>query len=254
MKKILKGKLNNILYPMLSLSLFIMIWAIGARAVGMSIVLPSPAHTADKLFILMGQSSFYKSVAGTLSRSLISFLYSFSAAIILSLIASFIKPIARILDPIILFFRATPTMSIILMTLIWMNSSTGPIFIAFLITFPILYANFYTAFSNVSYELIEMSRVYKVPLTHRIFKIYAPLSLPYILGSVKSCISLSLKVLIAAEVMAQTRNSMGFYMQRSMVYLEMGELIAWTVAAIVISYILEYSVELFKRILIRWKD
>ena len=125
--------------------------------------------------------------------------------------------------------------------------------IAGLIVFPLLYANFYSALDGISPELVNMSKLYKVPFTTRLFKMYIPSILPAMLAGVKSSVSLNLKVTIASEVIAQTRVSMGRFMQISRVYLDTAELLAWTAAAIILSYLLEWSVELIKKAVVRWR-
>jgi len=82
---------------------------------------------------------------------------------------------------------------------------------------------------------------------------YIPSILPAMLAGVKSSVSLNLKVTIASEVIAQTRVSMGRFMQISRVYLDTAELLAWTAAAIILSYLLEWSVELIKKAVVRWR-
>ncbi|MEG1608947.1 MAG: hypothetical protein RR348_03690, partial [Clostridia bacterium] len=55
-------------------------------------------------------------------------------------------------------------------------------------------------------------------------------------------ISLNFKLIISAEVLAQTRNSIGVNMQFAKQYLETAQLIAWTIIAIVVGALLELTV------------
>lgn len=144
-------------------------------------------------------------------------------------------------------------MSIILLSLIWFTAKITPMFIAFLIVFPMLYAAFYSAFTNIDKGFVEMSKLYKVSKWQMVSKFYVPYISPTFFDSIRSAISLNVKLIIAAEVLAQTRDSMGVMMQISSLYLDTSSLIAWTIAAIIISYLLEMIVIATKRLFVRWK-
>ncbi|MFA5449328.1 MAG: ABC transporter permease subunit [Clostridia bacterium] len=252
MKERLKNILNK-LYPLLAVALFLVIWLVAAKAINIEMILPTPHETLRRLFILMGGGDFWVAVLGTLRRSLLSFFYSFMLALVLAVISYAVKPVYKLLSPIVTIARAVPTMSIILLAIIWLTSESSPMLIAGLIVFPLLYANFYAALSGMDRELINMSKLYKVPFPVRLFKLYIPSILPAMFAGIKSSISLNLKVTIASEVLAQTRDSMGRFMQISRVYLDTAELLAWTVAAIIFSYLLEISIELIKKAVVRWR-
>lgn len=251
MKKTLT-KYGGIIFPILALCLLVAVWDIFAVAVNIELIIPGVGVTFSKLFALLGQASFYRAVGNTLLRSIISFLLGAVFAMTLSF-ASLNGVVKNLLSPIIKIMRSIPTMSIILLTVVWLKPTTSPILIAFLINFPIMYSGFYSAISGVDKELVEMSRAYKVPLKKRIFSLYLPQILPSALDNMQSTASFTVKVVISAEVIAQTRYSMGIMMQQARGYLETAELLAWTIVAIALSYLVELSIWAVKKLTVRWK-
>lgn len=251
MKKF-SAKFGGVIYPLVAICLLIAVWEIFAAAVNIELIVPDVKTTFSHLFALLGQKTFYKAVGNTLLRSLISFALAAVTAMALSLL-SLIDAIKKLLSPIIKVMRSIPTMSIILLTVIWLKPSTSPILITFLIIFPIMYSGFFSAITGVDKELIEMSKTYKVPIKNRIFQLYLPQIMPSALDNMQSSISFTVKVIISAEVIAQTRNSMGIMMQLARGYLETAELLAWTLAAIALSYLLELVVYGIKKIVVRRK-
>ncbi len=251
MKKFL-AKFGGVIYPLVAICLLIAVWEIFAAVVNIELIIPDVKTTFSHLFALLGQKTFYKAVGNTLLRSLISFALAAVFAMALSLL-SLIDAVKKLLSPIIKVMRSIPTMSIILLTVIWLKPSTSPILITFLIIFPIMYSGFFSAITGVDRELIEMSKIYKVPIKNRIFQLYLPQIMPSALDNMQSSISFTVKVIISAEVIAQTRNSMGIMMQLARGYLETAELLAWTLAAIALSYLLELVVYGIKKIVVRWK-
>jgi NitT/TauT family transport system permease protein len=98
-----------------------------------------------------------------------------------------------------------------------------------------------------------MSKVYNVSKKDMAVKFFVPYIMPSFLDSIRSAISLNVKLVIAAEVLAQTRDSMGVMMQRSSIFLDTPTLMAWTIAAIVLSYLFELLVKTTKTLTVRWQ-
>lgn len=239
--------------PLIAIAAFVLLWYIAALAVNAEIILPKPSLVIKDLFLLFGKGTFWGAVGGTLMRAVISFAISLVLAACLATIGFAFKPVHKALMPIVTIVRATPTMSIILLSLIWLTSKTAPMLIGCLIIFPMLYADFYSALSNIDGGLIDMAKLYKVSGRDIVTKLYIPNTLPSFLDAVRSGISLNVKVVIAGEVIAQTRQSMGMLMQISRTMLDTASLLAWTIAAIVISYLLEVLVAIIKKYAVRWR-
>ena len=247
------SKFKNFLYPIIGVGFFLLAWFIASKTIGVEMILPSPIASLQKLFELFVESEFWNAVGNTVGRAIFAFLLSTLLAIVFSIVGYVVPQFAKILSPIIIILRSIPTMSIILLALIWLNSQSAPVLIAFLILFPQLYASFLSALNGISVELIDMSKAYKVPVLKRIFGLYFPEVLPASLDSMKANISLSVKVTIAGEVLAQTFESMGVYMQISKIYFDTAELLGWTIMAIILSYALEGVFSLIKLFAVRGK-
>ncbi len=108
-----------------------------------------------------------------------------------------------------------------------------------LVIFPVLYSGLEGALAAVPVELEETARLYGGNAWHTFAHVYLPLSAPSFLPVAGGAASLTLKLTVAAEVLAQTRNSIGMLMQQTRVYFEIGRLMALTVAVVVASLLLE---------------
>lgn len=254
MKKKQSEKLiYNILLPLAGVVFFILVWGIAAIITGKEIILPTPIKVLESLGELFLDSSFYKAVGTTLLRSLESYFIAFVLAIILAVLSSLNRIVEKLLSPFIIITRAIPTMSVILLALIWLNSNLAPMFVAFLIIFPLLYTGIFDSIKRVDKGLVDMSKVYKVGKHNIISKLYIRETLPSVFTLMRSTLSFNLKLIIAGEVLAYTSLSMGRFMQRASAYLDTATLLAWTVAAIVIGYLLELFVIALKKIFVKWE-
>lgn len=242
----------NYALPVVTLVAIVVIYAIVSKVVDVELIAPSVGATLKEFIALFGQGNFYKAVGGTLLRALIAYVLSFALALILAILTKFCAPLRRAFSPIVALVRVLPTMSLLLLALIWFKSFQATVLVAFCIIFPMLYTGFCDAIEGVDKDLIEMARVYGVDKRRLVTKLYIPQALPSVFTSIKSSIGLNLKLIISAEVLAQTADSMGLYMQLAKLNLDTAVLLAWTIVAIVIGGIIEGVVSLIAKKAVKW--
>lgn len=249
MKKSKAGKIaETLVFPLLAVAALLIVWQVAAHFIGSSVLMPSVQQTAKEFLRYILRADFWASLCHTIFISLIAFISSVILAAITASLALICRPLKLFLRTTVSILRSVPTISVILLLIVWVNSQIAPIIIALLVIFPTLYASIIGGLETIPTELEETSKIYAVPLPYKIVKIYAPLAAPVFLTSSASAISLNLKLIIAAEVMAQTAGGIGILMQQSQIYFETGRLLALTVAVIIASSILELLVLLIKKL------
>jgi NitT/TauT family transport system permease protein len=169
------------------------------------------------------------------------FFISFVFALAVAVVAYMVPWFGRIIAPMVSALRSLPTLVVLLMILIWTNAGVAPIIVAFLSLFPMLEAGIYAALRQTDKGLLEMSRIYNVSMRKRILQLYLPSAAPYVLREVGAALAFSLKVVISAEVMAATYNSLGGMMQDARLYLEMPRLFALVAITFIVGLILELT-------------
>lgn len=237
MKNDLKNK--KILYTLIGIIAIFILWELLALLINQSILLPTPIETIEKAFSLVLEKETHIAFFNTGLRAIIGFLVAFILGAIFGIIASQSYPFKCAFAPFISVLRATPTMSIILLAVIWFNPDVSPAFIGFLIIFPIIYERFYSALLSIDPKLIEMSKVYNVSKKDKIIKLYLPSIRKSVLSMAKSAISLNVKVVIAGEVLAYTAKSIGMQMYITKLDIATASLFAWTIYALMLSLIFE---------------
>lgn len=242
----------NYSLPVVTVVMIVIVYAIISKVVGVELIAPSVGSTLKEFFAMFGKGEFYKAVGGTLWRAFIAYVLSFVLAFALAALTKLWKPLRRAFSPIVALIRVLPTMSLILLALIWFNSFQSTVLVAFCIVFPMLYTGFCDAIESVDKDLIEMSRVYAVDKRRLVTKLYIPQTLPLVFTSIKSSIGLNLKLIISAEVLAQTADSMGLYMQLAKINLDTAVLLAWTIVAILLGGLFEGIVTLIQKKAVKW--
>ena len=243
----------NIAFPVIVTAAVFLIWAIAAAAIGASLILPTPAAAVREFFAYFADGSFWRAIGNTMWRSLYSFALSFVLAFVFAVLAKRFALAKRLINPFVAFIRAVPTMSVILILIICLDSARAPAVVAVIVIFPTLYSSFYSAVESVDPKLIEMSRVYKVSAKDKLFRLYIPNMARGMFEGTASGFSLNIKLVIAAEALAQTARSIGSMMNFAKVLLETEKLFALTIAAVILSVLCEWAIRLIGRAVIRWK-
>ncbi|EHQ89780.1 ABC transporter permease [Desulfosporosinus youngiae] len=235
------------LYTLVAVLSLVILWALAAVVVGAEILLPSPWTVLKDLVQLLPSRDFLQAVLHTVSRCLAGFSIAFLAALLLGIPAGLWPPLHYLLNPLVITIKSTPSMSIILLALIWLDTERATILIGLLVIFPILYANITTGIQNVDSKLVEMSKIYHVKKSRMVRELYLPSMLPHLVSASSTALGLNLKVIITAEVFSQPKISMGTSLQLEKVYLNTAGVFAWTLAAILISAIFDYALGHIKK-------
>ena len=238
----------NIFYPLLALAIVLAVWCVVAKIKDNAFVLPMPSVVIERFFKLGGEAEFWQSVGWSLLRTLLCFLLSFALALGFATLAGLFSPIHRVLSPIVSFLRAAPTVAVILILYAFIGGDFMAIAVGFLIAFPILYSAFYSAIVGVDGDLLKMAKLYKVRPIDKIRFIYLPSIADCLFDTSKSTLSLTLKVVVAAEILTNVSLSIGGKIQFANSTLEINYLLAWTLVAIVFSFVMEGVVAILKAI------
>ncbi len=234
-----KKLIGNVAYPLVAFVLVLGVWWIVSAVKDKPLIFPTPDKVIVDFFTLFGGKNFWKAVGNTLLRTVACFTISFVSAFAMAVIGGLWKPFHRVMSPIVSIIRSAPTLAIILIIMLWLDGQRAPVVVGFLIAFPILYQAIYTAITGVDKDLVEMAKVYKVSKKDIVFGLYAPEIAPAVFDVCRSTVSLTLKVVIAAEVMTYAKTSMGLEMQKANSVFDVSVLLAWTVLAIVLSFVFD---------------
>lgn len=238
---------------LISLLIVLIIWKLSAFIINADIILPPPERVAMILLPLLSRKSLALIVGATIIRGLLGFLISFLAGGVIGVLAGIFKNFRSLLKPVLVIMRSTPVISVILLALIWFNTNSVPIFVSFLMAFPIICGTMIEGVTTVDKELLEMAKVYKVSFRKQLYKIYLPSLTPFIISSAGVSLGIIWKVVVAAEVLSQPNFGIGTSLNEAKAYLITEEVFAWTILAILLSYLTD---KLFKSISnrVNWRN
>jgi NitT/TauT family transport system permease protein len=105
---------------------------------------------------------------------------------------------------------------------------------------PIVWGNVTSGIQKTDKRLLEMAHSYRFGSVKTVRRVYIPSVMPYFTAACTTGLGLAWKAGIAAEVLANTKLSIGGQIYNSKIYIETADLFAWTVVVIIMSVILEW--------------
>ncbi len=247
------NKLLNWILPLISIACIFLLWGVSALAINNEFMLPSVSLTFSALIDLLKSGEFYISFLMTLVRSLISFICSFTLAFLLALLNRRFSIARSLFAPIISIIRALPTIAVVLLLLFWTNSFVAPIIVTFLVVFPTTYTNVCNALDVVDKRQIEMCKVFNVSRKDILFKVEIPQIMPSMYSTIGSGLSLNIKLMVAAEVLSATANSLGYMLNTAKIYFETATMLAIVVFAVAVGLIIDLVFNLLSKRAGKWR-
>lgn len=231
--------IKNALSILIAVAFLSALWGLAHVVVENELYVPSLSESVKQMGEILSKNSFWGAFFSTLSRVLSAFVVSFILAVLVAIISYMVPWFGGVVAPIVSALRSLPTLAILLLVLVWTNAGVAPIIVAFLSLFPMLEAGMYAALCQTDKGLIEMSRIYGVPLKKRILQLYLPAAAPYALREMGAALAFSLKLVVSAEILAATNFSLGGMMQEARLYLEMPRLFALVTISFFVGLLLE---------------
>ena len=246
-------KTLNILLPIISVACIIAVWGIVAFFVNDEFLLPTVGKTLTVFFGLFGYAEFYLALVGTLLRTLIAFTLSFILAFAFALISYKSQLAYKIISPVITIIRVLPTVAVVLLLLVWTNSNIAPVIVTMLVVLPTTYTSIYNALLSIDKKQLEMCKVFGVDEKTVVLKVKIPQILPSLVLIIGTTLSLNLKLMVAAEVLSFTANSIGHHLQLSQVYFNTATMMALVLVTVILGLIIEIVANLIHKKVGEWQ-
>ena len=206
---------------------WILIWQICSMAVKSQILLVGPLETLRSFSVQLFLPDFWSALG-----------FSFVTGA-----CAYWKPlIGEFLDPPIQFMKSIPVASFVILALFWTGAENLSIFISFIVVYPMIHVNTLAGLLSADPKLLEMARVFRVPVWKQAVYIYRGALYPYLKSACRTALGMGLKSGIAAEVIGVPDGSIGEGLYLSKIYLDTADLFAWTITIILISVIFEKGI------------
>lgn len=233
---------------MLIIAFWLVVWQIVCLIVDNPIFFAGPLEMIKELAHMAGSCDFIESVLNSLLRIMGGFGIAFLLACLLASAAYHCKLLEDLLSPFVTFIKSVPVASVVVLLLIWFGAKYLSVYVTFMVVFPNIYLNVLNGLKNTDKDLLEMAEVFHLSLIQKMFYIFRPAVMPYLLSGTVISVGMSFKSGVAAEVIGLPVSSIGEGLYNAKIYLNTAGVFAWTAVIILLSSLVErLVVELLKQ-------
>lgn len=234
-----KSKKQEAIATLCAVAFWLFVWHLASVFVDSEILLVSPVGVVRTLFDVIRNPSFLATVGYSAARIVGGFFMAMALGTALAWVSSRLWVVEALLRPITAVIKATPVASFIILVLLWFSSRNLSVIISMLMVFPVIYTNVLEGIKSADRQLLEMAHVFHMSAGRRLLYVYLPSVIPFFVSACSVSLGLCWKSGIAAEVIGIPDGSIGELLYNAKIYLQTGELLAWTVVIVAVSVLFE---------------
>ena len=216
-------------------ALWLALWQLLAVCVGHDFILASPLQVLARLCELIVTGEFWQTLLCSALHILAGFFIGLVTGVTAAACSAHFPVFCALIAPLYTVIRAIPVASYVVLALFWLPSRSLSICIAALVVFPLIYASALAEIARTDPKMLEMARLFRLP-AHKTWLYCRVLpALDAFSASCATAIGMAFKSGVAAELICMPDGTIGDKLYRAKVYLMSGELLAWTIAVILLS-------------------
>ncbi len=219
-------------------------------------ILPSPSETMQALTDLWESGELWKNTAITMRRTVHGYCLALLTGFFFALALKTTWYWQAFFRPLITVIQIIPPIVWVILAVIWFGIADDltPIFLIFIVTFPLTFINVFSSLDSIDLRLVEMARIYRCSKIQVITGIYLPALVPHLISAISVGISFAWKSTIFAEFIGSS-SGVGFALSMANSNLETDKLFAWTLVLVILMMVCEYGILLpLKRRVVRWSS
>ena len=222
-----------------AVAFWLLVWQLASMTVGSELLLAGPLAVLVRLAQLVPTAAFWITVGFSLARIAAGFAVAFVLGLALGLAAHRWPALAELPAPAVSFLKSVPIVCVIVLLLMWVGSARVSAIAVFLAVFPAIYFSVLEGCTAASPGLGELLRVMGVPGWRRFLADTWQQLLPYLVATCRNACGMAWKAGVAAELIGSPRGSMGERIYQAKLLLETGDLFAWTIVVVALSWACE---------------
>ncbi|WP_028263878.1 ATP-binding cassette domain-containing protein [Atopobium fossor] len=230
---------GGILVRIGAVALWLVVWQFVASVIGNDLILVGPLVAVERLVHIMVSETFIPVVSFSFVRIALGFCIAFVVACALGVGASYSKLLKMVLQPVVSMLKSTPIVCIIVVLLIWVGSASVSGIAVFLVVFPAIYLATLQGIESSSHDMRCLLEVFDVGLVHQFLVDGYQQVLPYLIATSKNACGMAWKAGVAAELIGTPAGSMGLFIYQAKLLFEVGDVFAWTIAIVALSWFSE---------------
>jgi NitT/TauT family transport system permease protein len=254
--KNLQKKIWRIFYSLIAIILFLGLWELAARMHWLinPLFLPPFSKVAQTLWNIIASGELVMHMFISLQRALIGFLLGCAFAVPLGLAIGWFKRFGGLINPLLQTFRNIPTLALLPVFVMFFGiSETSKIAVIFWGVIWGVLLNSIAGVQSVDPQLIRASRSMGTNSIRLFATVILPASLPYIFAGMRLGATISVLILIAAEMIGASRG-LGYALYVYQANMQYPLMYAYIIVMAMLGLLLNFSLERLEKRSFRWRD
>ena len=250
------GSATAILYPILSIGLFLLIWHLGVRFSELSKVLSGPLPVINEFFRSfvkpIGMHTLPVHVLWSLKRVLPAYVLGSATGVLFGILMGWYPIVNAVFRPIYYFMRPIPPIAWIPLSILWFGiGESSKYFLIFLAAFMPIVLNCYSGVTSVDPTLIKCSKMLGASDRQIFATIVIPASVPNIFAGLQVGLSGAWATIVAAE-MIRSSEGVGWIIVTSQETNNSVQTLVGIIAIGIVGFILAVIMRKLENVLCRW--
>jgi NitT/TauT family transport system permease protein len=228
------GSLPAIGFRLLGVISLVLIWELLSETYS-GLVIAGPVETVQALSRLLGDSTFVmRHLTATLKRVGLALFFGITVGGALGVLAGLKQPVRLMLAPLRWILMSIPGVVVVVVFMLWFGMGTMMVVsITATMLAPVVYVNVLGGMMTVDRNLLEMARVYKLPLTMRLMRIYGMAVASPLLSGIIIASGNGIRMVVLAELLG-ANEGIGYALSISRANLQTAELYALTLLCMLV--------------------
>ena len=218
-------------------------------------LLPTPWQILQSLQFHIYDGELVFHLGATLRRVIIAFFIAMFLGVIFGILMGAYKKIDESLDFVLIIGLNIPVIVTIMICYIWIGlNDTSAIVAVVLNKVPVIIVMIREGARAVDAKLMQIAKVYHLPPTRALFRLYLPQLYPYIMASARSSLSLIWKIVLTVELLGRS-DGVGFALTMFFQHFDITSILAYSFAFIFVILLVEFCILIpLEKHTNRWRD
>lgn len=238
---------KSVKYSLISFVIVLLLWKMLTLYFS-PLVLPEISSVAKAIFAILTRLSLLKMLGITAVRLTAGLGIGVGLGLIIGTAMGLSQRVKNISYPIIHLFQTIPPVSWVVLALVWFGFNGRPaIFIVVVSTIPVIAISVCEGIANVDKKLLQMAELYRFSKRKTFKFVIIPSILPYFNSAFKIALGGGWKIAVMGEVLT-TGDGIGGMIKLARLNLEPDYIIAWSLIIVMMFYLSDFVVAVFKKI------
>ena len=214
------ARARAVLLPIASFAVLLIVWHVGARAIGIRALFPAPLDVLAEARRLIASGDLLTHIVASMTRIVAGFALGSAIAVPTGLLMGSLPLVRSFLQAYIEFFRYIPALSLVTLAMIWFGiGEASKVFLITYVTVFIVTINTMAGVASIPAAKLRAARSLGASQRQMFVHVTLPASVPFILTGMRIAMGAAFTTIVAAEMVA-AQSGLGFLIFSSRLYMQ----------------------------------